>query len=175
MFLREIRFQNNIWIARARALLKKSATLNFYVKLHIRISKFIIRYNPIEMKFGKILICLLVLSTSALSHPLENKTEANQSKLIDYNEPEKEVSTKSQMEEIELLKTWLNISKTELDLAAKEIKSLENLQDSWTLIALVLVIFSFLILFICLFSHVISQSFFIWKAIAKFLTWFILL
>ena len=118
-------------------------------------------YNPIEMKFGKILICLLVLSTSGLSHPLENKIEANQSKLIDYNEPEKEVSTKSQMEEIELLKTWLNISKTELDFAAKEIKSLENLQDSWTLIVLVLVIFSFLILFICLFSHVISQSFFI--------------
>ena len=115
-------------------------------------------YNPIEMKFGKILICLLVLSTSALSHPLENKTEANQSKLIDYNEPEKEVSTKSQMEEIELLKTWLNISKTELDFAAKEIKSLENL---WTIVAIVLVIFSFLILFICLFSHVISQSFFI--------------
>ena len=118
-------------------------------------------YNPIEMKFGKILICLLVLSTSALSHPLENKTEANQSKLIDYNEPEKEVSNKSQMEEIELLKTWLNISKTELDFAAEEIKSLENLQDSWTIVALVLVIFSFLILFICLFSHVISQSFFI--------------
>ena len=62
-------------------------------------------YNPIEMKFGKILICLLVLSTSALSHPLANKTEANQSKLIDYNEPEKKVSTKSKMEEIELLKT----------------------------------------------------------------------
>ena len=112
-------------------------------------------YNPIEMKFGKILICLLVLSTSGLSHPLENKTEANQSKLIDYNEPEKEVFTKSQMEEIELLKTWLNISKTELDFAAKEIKSLENL---WTIVALVLVIFSFLIMFICLFSQVRSQS-----------------
>ena len=123
-------------------------------------------YNPIEMKFGKILICLLVLSTSGLSHPLENKTEANQSKLIDYNEPEKEVSTKSKMEEIELLKTSdsggdnygpklpskpyfgpQNTSKTELDFAAKEIKSLENL---WTIVALVLAIFSFF-MFICLF------------------------
>ena len=69
-------------------------------------------YNPIEMKLGKILIYLLVLSTSALNHPLANKTEANQSKLIDYNEPEEEVSTISQMEKIELLKTWLNTSKT---------------------------------------------------------------
>ena len=48
-----------------------------------------------------------------------------------------------------------NTRKTELDFAAKEIKSLENL---WTIVALVLVIFSFLIMFICLFSQVRSQS-----------------
>ena len=146
------------------------------------------------MKLAKILICLLILAASALGKPfadknggdaniqsagmiknpddakmkttIEEKVNLNQTKLIDYDEPEKEVSTKSKnIKEIDALRN-------ELDLATKKIEELKKWMSEFedlrkrnvhkyvaTIIALVLMIASFLIIFICLFCPIISPLF----------------
>ena len=141
------------------------------------------------MKLAKILICLLVLAPSGLGKPfadknggnaniqsaemikmnttaVEEKVNLNQTKLIDYDEPEKEVSTKSKnIKEIDALRN-------ELDLATKKIEELKKWMSEFedlrkrnvhkyvaTIIALVLMIASFLIIFICLFCPIISPLF----------------